>query len=137
MAHRTGNRPGPSASFKEYMAYYLKRKNWSQSKLAVCARLNQSHVNKIINERIYRAEVDTLLCICLALQLTVKEAVDLMARAERAVSPASPCYKAYLELLHRYSQKDPQLEADSNFLLEADEYLRERKLPALPDTNRY
>lgn len=119
------------------MEYYLKRKNWSQSRLAVCARLNQSHVNKITNGRIYRIEVDTLLCICLALQLTPDEAADFMARAERAVSPASPCYEAYRELLIRYSEKEPQYEEDCNFLLEADEYLRKRKLPGLPNVNGY
>ena len=131
------DRPDKAASFQEYMEYYLQRKRWSQSRLAVCARLNQSHLNKIINERIYHVENDVLVCICLALQLTPEEAADLMARAEKALSPASPCYGAYLALLELYSRKESRYEADGGFLLEADEYLRKQKLPALPDANAY
>lgn len=46
-------KPSKTASFKEYMEYYLERKNWSQNKLAIAARLNQSQVNKIINGTVY------------------------------------------------------------------------------------
>lgn len=131
------DRPDKSASFKEYMEYYLKRKNWSQNRLAVCARLNQPQVNKIINERVYHIEVDILICIFLALQLTWEEATDLMARAERALSPASKSHHAYRELIRIYAEKAPVYEANSNMLIEADKYLKERNLPALPDANGY
>lgn len=69
--------------------------------------------------------------------LTPDEAGDLMARAERSVSPVSSCYEAYRERLILYSEKETQYGADCNFLLEADEYLRERKLPGLQNVNGY
>lgn len=59
-----------------------------------------------------------------------------MARAERSVSPASS-YEAYRERLILYSEKETQYGADCNFLLEADEYLRERKLPGLQNVDGY
>lgn len=68
--------------------------------------------------------------------LTPDEAGDLMARAERSVSPASS-YEAYRERLILYSEKETQYGADCNFLLEADEYLRERKLPGLQNVDGY
>ena len=114
------------------MNYYLKRKNWSQSRLAVCARIPQPQINKIINGKINNLEVDILICICLALQLNKNESVDLLARASRAISPASPCYHAYYDLIEIYSKKEILYERDDNFLIEADEYLRKRKLPRLP-----
>ena len=125
-------RPSDVASFEEYLNYYLKRKNWSQSRLAVCLRIPQPQINKIFNSRINNIEVDILVCICLALQLNVKESVDLLARASRAISPASLCYHAYYELIELYSKKEPVYDKVDNFLVEADEYLRKRKLPRLP-----
>lgn len=119
------------------MEYYLKRKNWSQNRLAVCARLNQSQVNKIINGRIYAVPVDTLVCFCLALQLSMAESTDLMARAERDFSPALPLHSAYRELIHIYAAKETEYGENSNLLNEADEYLKSRKLPPLPNVNLY
>ena len=44
-------KPNKTASFKEYMDYYLNKKGWSQSQLAMAARLNQPYVNKLINAK--------------------------------------------------------------------------------------
>ena len=130
-------KPGKTASFKEYMEYYLKRKKWSQNRLAICARLNQSQINKIINGTVYTVQVDILVCICLALQLSLAESKALMARAERAFSPAVPLHTAYQELIQLYSEKETEYGVNSNMLIEADEYLKARRLPTLPDVNGY
>ena len=100
------SKPAVTASFEEYLKYYARRKGWSQSRLAVCARLNQSHINKIINGNVYNISVDVLTCISLALQLTLEESKDLLARTERAFSPASDQYQAYQELIAIYSSPE-------------------------------
>ena len=129
-------KPKATASFKQYIEYYLKRRNWSQNRLAICARLNQPQINKMINGRKNNMNIDELVCICLALQLTPKEADDLLARAERALSPASPLHTAYRRLIKIFSDK--QIDCfDWETLDEADEYLLIRKLPALPNNNDY
>ncbi len=125
-------RPSDTATFEEYLNYYLERRNWSQSRLAACARISQPQINKIINGRINNIEIDILICICLALQLSTKESVDLLARASRAISPASICYHAYYELIDIYSKKEIVSDKIDDFLSDADEYLKKRKLPRLP-----
>ena len=128
-------KPSKTASFKEYIEYYVKRRGWSQSRLAVCARLNQSQVNKIMNERVNNISVDVLVCLCLALQLTVPESKDLLARAQRAFSPALPQHDAYQKLIAIYALKDLSGEENSNMLVYADQYLQKRNLASLPNVN--
>ena len=128
-------KPSKTASFKEYIEYYVKRRGWSQSRLAVCARLNQSQVNKIMNERVNNISVDVLVCLCLALQLTVPESKDLLARAQRAFSPALPQHDAYQKLIAIYALKDFDGEGNSNMLVYADQYLSQRNLAPLPNVN--
>ena len=128
-------KPSKTASFKEYIEYYVKRRGWSQSRLAVCARLNQSQVNKIMNERVNNISVDVLVCLCLALQLTVPESKDLLARAQRAFSPALPQHDAYQKLIAIYALKDLSGEENSNMLVYADQYLQKRNLAPLPNVN--
>ena len=128
-------KPSKTASFKEYMEYYLQRKDWSQSRLAVCARLNQSQVNKIMNEKVNNISVDVLVCLCLALQLTVPESKDLLARVQRAFSPALPQHDAYQKLIAIYALMDLRGEDGSNMLVYADQYLSRRNLAPLPNVN--
>ena len=104
----------------------MKRKNLSQNKLAEYARLNQPLLNKMINGRIYDMKIDTLVCVCLALQLSLDESIDLLARAERAFSPASELHRAYQYLIENNIGLD-----------DADEYLKSRKLPMLPNIYSY
>ncbi len=126
-------RPSKTAPLEDYLNYYIERIGWSQNKLAICSRIAQPQINKIFNRRIYNIPVDVLICICLALRLTKKESLDLLARAERAISPANECYDAYLELIEIYSLKEiPSGIFMCNFLVEADEYLAKKHLPCLP-----
>ena len=131
------SKPAVTASFEEYLKYYARRKGWSQSRLAVCARLNQSHINKIINGNVYNISVDVLTCISLALQLTLEESKDLLARTERAFSPASDQHKAYQELIAIYASSEYMFEEGNNMLSFADNYLKERKLARLPNVEDY
>ena len=131
------SKPAATASFEEYLKYYARRKGWSQSRLAVCARLNQSHINKIINGNVYNISVDVLTCISLALQLTLEESKDLLARTERAFSPASDQHHAYQELIAIYASPDYMFEEGNNMLSFADNYLKERKLARLPNVEDY
>ena len=83
-------KPCKTASFKEYITYYMQRKGWSQATLASFARLNQSTVNKVINGNNYRTKFDIFICLFLALQLTVEESADLLSRADAATSSRTP-----------------------------------------------
>ena len=131
------SKPAATASFEEYLKYYVRRKGWSQSRLAVCARLNQSHINKIINGNVYNISDDVLTCISLALQLTLEESKDLLARTERAFSPASDQHQAYQELIAIYASPEYKFEEGNNMLSFADDYLEERKLARLPNVEDY
>ena len=129
-------KPRKTASFKEYMEYYLERKNWSQNKLAIAARLNQSQVNKIINGTVYTVQVDTLVCLCLVLQLNLDESKDLLARAERAFSPASVLHQTYQELIKIYAKRPLDCSDNVGFFDEADHILTANGLPVLPNCYR-
>lgn len=131
------SKPAVTASFEEYLKYYARRKGWSQSRLAVCARLNQSHINKIINGNVYNISVDVLTCISLALQLTLEESKDLLARTERAFSPASNQHQAYQELIAIYSSPEFTYQEGGNMLSFADDYLMEHNLALLPNVDSY
>ena len=131
------SKPAVTSSFEEYLKYYVRRKGWSQSRLAVCARLNQSHINKIINGNVYNISVDVLTCISLALQLTLEESKDLLARTERAFSPASNQHQAYLELIAIYSSPEFTYQEGGNMLSFADDYLMEHNLALLPNVDSY
>lgn len=128
--------PSKTASFKEYIEHYCKRKGWSQNRLSIAARLNQSQVNKIVNGTVYTVQVDTLVCLCLALQLNLSESKDLLARAERAFSPASILHQTYQELIEIYAKMPLDRSDNPELLDEADQILADRKLPVLPNCYR-
>ena len=85
-------RPDSNASFGIYLDYYTQRAEISQNRLAACARLNQSYLNKIANGKLKNVPIEALVNICLALRLSGDEAKDLLARKERALSPANPAH---------------------------------------------
>ena len=130
-------RPALAAGFKEYINYYMVRKRWNQNRLAECARLNQPQLNKMINGKVYNMSIDTLACLCLALQLTLPEAEDLLARAERAFSPASELHTAYKELINQYAVMPFERINDEKMLDEADRFLQVNGLQTLPNCYSY
>ena len=77
--------------------------------------------------------MDVLICFILALQLNVNESIDLLARMERAFSPASDLHKTYIELINLYSSHEKKFPNDSTMLNEADQFLRKRKYSSLPN----
>lgn len=126
-------KPDKTASFKEYISHYMKRKGWKQANLVQCSRQQQSQVSKIINGKVQWVPMDILISMILVLQLTVKESIDLLARMERAFSPASELHKAYVELIKIYSSSERKFPEDNTMLYEADRFLAEQKLPTLPN----
>lgn len=130
-------KPDETAPLGAYIKYYQQIKGWSQSKLALCARLNQSHLNKIINGKVYDVKVDDLVCLCLTLQINLEQSKDLLARAERALSPANPSHRAYMKLIEIYVSKPFDYEGGETMLDYADRYLIERGLPTLPNALTY
>ena len=132
-AAKKPKKPNKTAPFKEYMEYYLKQKGWSQSQLAEAARLNQPYVNKLINGKVRDVSIETMMCICLSLQLTVPQAKDLLSRVQRAFSPALELHDFYQKLLASYSYMDFTGIERRNILNYADEYLLKRNLPPLPN----
>lgn len=139
------SRPQPSelsdtASFGLYTDYYARRVGLSQNKLSVCARMSQSRLNKIVNGTIQNVPVETLVSLCLVLRLNEGEAIDYLARCERAFSPAKPVHQCYLDLIRLYSRTEQDYRGVSDkklqmVLTEADNYLMKKGFSALPDCN--
>ena len=132
-------RPDSNASFGIYLDYYTQRAEISQNRLAACARINQSYLNKIANGKLKNVPIEALVNICLALRLSGDEAKDLLARKERALSPANPAHQVYTELIDEYHQRKIDYKKDmevANFLLMADKRLCDRGFPQLPDADR-
>ena len=139
------SKPRPSelsdtASFWLYTDYYARRVGLSQNKLSISARMSQSKLNKTVNETIRNVSVETLVSLCLVLRLNEDEAVDYLARRERAFSPAKPVHQCYLELIRLYSKTERNYRGVPNedlqmVLDEADDYLITKGFPALPDCN--
>lgn len=130
------SKPCETASFGLYLDYYTTRADLTQNKLAVCARINQSRLNKIANGGIKDISVDTLVCLCLSLRLREEEVADFLARKERAFSPANPVHRHYLDLIRIYPKKQSNYNISaqelSAVLSEADDYLKEHNCAALP-----
>ena len=132
-------RPDSNASFGIYLDYYTQRAEMSQNRLATCARLNQSYLNRIANGKMKNVPIEAIVNVCLALRLSQDEAKDLLARRERALSPANPAHQVYMELIGEYHQRAIDYKSDmevANFLLKADEQLRSKGFPPLPDADR-
>ena len=133
------SKPRNDAPFGVFLDYYTQRAELTQNRLSVGARINQSRLNKIANDRIRDVSVDTLVNLCLVLHLDREEAKDLLSRKERAFSPANPVHRAYLELIDEYSSREIDYTNDmmlSTALGWADEYLASQGCPALPNADR-
>lgn len=125
------------SSFKQCYDYYLDRAKLSENRLAKLARIEQSTINKIANNKIKNVQIDTLVCICLALGLTLEQTNDLLARRERALSPANDTHDIYKYLITYYLEKGIKADHFANnpekFLEKADEILIERGKKKLPN----
>ena len=132
--------PTSNASFGDFIRYYTQRNGITINRLATCARMNQPHLYKIINGAIHDVPVDILVSICLALRLSVEEAKDLLARKERAFSPADPAHQVYLRLIGNYHEKAIDYKDTTvvmDFLQEADETLHKEGFAELPKNRNY
>ena len=133
------SKPRKDASFGLYLDYYTQRAGISQNTLANCARVNQSWLNRLANDKIKDTSVGELLCLCLALRLSVKESKDLLSRKARAFSPADPMHGVYLKLIEEYHKKEIDYKnapGISEFLVDADNTLTSKGYPPLPSAER-
>lgn len=105
--------------------------------MALCARLDQPKVNRIINGKQTAICVTDLTCICLALQISVEQSNDLLARAERAFSPALKTHSAYIELIEIYANMPFDCLGSKKMLDMADNFMRDRGLPEFPNIHGY
>ena len=132
-------KPRKDDSFGLHLNYYTQRAGISQNTLANCARVNQPWLNKLSNGKIKDTSVGELLCLCLALRLSVKESKDLLSRKARAFSPAEPMHGVYLELIEEYHKKEIDYKnapGISEFLVDADNTLTSKGYPPLPSAER-
>ena len=74
------DKPSIDASFSVYTSYYRNRVGLSENKLSICARLNQSYLNKIVNDKVRDVPIEVLVNISLVLHLTPEEVIDYFAR---------------------------------------------------------
>lgn len=132
--------PASDASFEKYIDFYTQREEITVNRLATCARLNQSYLYKIYKGWISDVSVDVLVSVCLALRLSLAEAKDLLARKERAFSPANEVHQVYMKEIEKYHQKEvtyKDREAVMRFLDEANKDLREANCPELPKNRNF
>ena len=131
------SKPDKSASFDSYLSYYRQRLNVSENKLAACARMSQSKLNKITNRKTKDVKLEDLVCLCLALGLNEEESYDLMSRKDRVLNLTNPRHVVFLELIRIYSKKQINNKKHWTKLLfeldEADKYLKERGFELLPN----
>lgn len=122
-----------TASYKLYVDLYTQRVGLTENKLAFAIRDHQQRLNNISNGNLKNVDVETLVKICLVLGLNEEESVDLMARRERALSPADPVHRVYWELICLYSKKEINYNVPSdkleNILNDGDQYLKDRGFP--------
>ena len=138
-------RPAPleiaeTTSAKQCVDHYMDRIGLTENKLSICIRVNQQYLNKITNRQIKNVDVSNLVCICLALCMSLDESIDMLSRFERAFSPASPLHHAYQELIEIYSEKNINYKDKSlnlgDVLEEADQYLVTHGCAPLPDRTK-
>lgn len=118
---------GKKDTFKKRLDYFTERAGLTENKLALYAQIDQPELNKIANGRRKNVQIPTLVRICLALGLTLDEATDLMARRERALSPANETHDDYRRLIISYSTRKIDYQKYKNcpekLLEEADNFL--------------
>ncbi len=124
--------PKPNASFKEMLEYFLKIKNLTFFDLVERSGIVQSELHKIINNNRKNVPVDKLVCICLALNLTLERSIDLLARKERNFSPANPLHEKYKYYIDMYSEEDLTYISEDSARFEVDVELYLEGFPVLP-----
>lgn len=113
-------------SFCDYLQHYIGKNGYSHNKFAKKAKMTPLYLTRILNANGKNVSIDTLMCICLTLHLSLEKSLDLMARAERTLSPASKSYNAYIYLINLFSNTDSTLDLDY-----ANSYLKEHNLPPI------
>ena len=130
---RRVKKPANDADFATWLKYYMDEAGLSQSKLARYARLNQPTVCKIAHGQCERTSMENLVAIILVLQLSDRQAKDLISRIGRAFSPCDKRHQRYLKLIAIYHFREDVCNIDDETILDfADEYLKKYGFDPLP-----
>lgn len=130
---RRVKKPAEDADFATWLKYYMDKAGLSQSQLARYARLNQSTVCKIAHGQCERTSMEILVAIMLVLQLSDRQAKDLISRIGRAFSPCDKRHQYYLKLIAIYHYREKPIHIDDEtFLDDADKYLKKYGFDPLP-----
>ena len=76
-------------SFVDKMLEYINKKQLRDSKVYKAAQIDRRLFSKIVSDREYKPAKDTCIAICFALQLSLRETNDLLARAGYILSHSS------------------------------------------------
>lgn len=131
--------PNHLTSFRDHIDFYIQNrpeKKLTVNKLSEYSRLEYRQVQKIIYGYTKNPQTTDLIALCLVLRLSRTQSIDLLARVERAISPADPAHDIYLELFDIYSAESSIVQ-DGPFMLDyADSRLEGVKPNALPNVNK-
>ena len=133
---RRVKKPVEDADFATWLKYYMDKAGLSQSQLARYARLNQPTVCKIAHGQCERTSMEILVAIMLVLQLSDRQAKDLLSRIGRAFSPCDKRHQRYLKLIAIYHfREDIHSINDTTILDYANEYLKKYGFDPLRPSN--
>ena len=127
-------RPALNAGFAEWIDYYIKKQDLSQSELARRARINQPTVNKLVHGKCERTSMEIFVAVMLVLQLSDVQAKDLLSRVGRAFSPCDERHQRYLKLIAIYHFKNLSDVKEAEILDDADKYLKKYGFDPLPNS---
>lgn len=128
----TSPRPPDSATFLEWLEYFMKQRNWTRKDLADHIRRSESYVYGLFRGKRSVISFRTLMSICLALRLKQGDYEALMTSVGITLSPAYKLHRIFKRLLEEYAKKSPQYN-DSVFMLDyADAYLVKEGYEPLP-----
>lgn len=133
-------RPAPqelseTSSALECFDFYRERQGLTESQVCVAAGINQPWCNRVLRGKVVTTDIEKLVTICLILRLSPTETIDFLSRLERALSPANPAHRAYMELLVICSEEkclNDMGEGVTDPISYANAYLRECGFPELP-----
>lgn len=78
-----------NVTFTEALALYIREKGWRDSRVYKAAQMDRRLFSKIMSDRNYKPSKDTALSLVIALELSLKQAEDLLSRAGYTLSHSS------------------------------------------------
>ena len=73
-------------SFVDMVIRYINEKGWRDAKVYKAAQIDRRLFSKIMSDRNYKPSKDTAIALAIALELSLKQAEDLLSRAGYTLS---------------------------------------------------